>query len=81
MSDPKYQQPRATLVGMPHRNRPADMTIKNLKEKNKRSRAELEQLLKRLDKDISEYRPKITPPKRMNPPKRMKKPYAEEQDI
>jgi len=71
MSDPKYTQPRATLVGMPHRDRPADMTLKNLRDKNKRSKAQLKELLEKFDKDRAEYL-------RKNPPK---KPYAEESEI
>lgn len=74
MSDSKYIQPRATLVGMPHRDRPADMTLKNLKEERERkakNKLKLKERLKQLKEDITDYEKK-------NPPK---KPYSEEADI
>ena len=74
MSDSEYIPPRATLVGMPHRNRPADMTLKNIRDEQERkakNKLELKEMLKQLKEDITDY-------EKENPPK---KPYSEEADI
>ena len=64
MSDSQYIPPRATLVGMPHRDRPADMTLKNIrdeKERKAKNKLKLKEMLKQLKEDITDYEKKKNP--------------------